>query len=75
MLDTPTKVDGAALTHTHMHSVYGVAHNELDGQLALTGTGLVLVLRLPLAVLDINHAALTAAWQHQIRVKFSAPQF
>lgn len=37
--------------------------------------GLVLALRLPLAVLDINHAALTAAWQHQIRVKFSAPQF
>jgi len=29
---------------------------------------------LPLAVLDINHEALTAAWQHQIRVKFSAPQ-
>lgn len=49
MLDTPTKVDGAALTHTHMrsmscthihmHSVYGVAYNELDGQLGLTGTG------------------------------------
>jgi len=28
-----------------------------------------------LTVLDINHEALTAAWQHQIRVKFSAPQF
>lgn len=26
-------------THRHVHSVYGVAYNELHGQLALTGTG------------------------------------
>lgn len=36
---THTHMRSMSCTHIHMHSVYGVAYNELDGQLGLTGTG------------------------------------